>query len=62
MFAPVHGCYNRGVIDFRVLGPLEVWDGGRPLALKRSKHRALLAALLLPAGQVVSVDQLLDDL
>jgi DNA-binding SARP family transcriptional activator/tetratricopeptide (TPR) repeat protein len=49
-------------MDFRILGPLEVWDGGRPLELRRPKHRALLAALLLRAGQVVSVDQLLDDL
>jgi DNA-binding SARP family transcriptional activator/tetratricopeptide (TPR) repeat protein len=49
-------------MEFRVLGPLEVWEGGRPLELRRPKHRALLAALLLRAGQAVSVDQLLDDL
>jgi DNA-binding SARP family transcriptional activator len=49
-------------MDFRILGPLEVWEGGRPLELRRPKHRALLAALLLRAGQVVSIDQLLDDL
>src|SRR5256886_520908 len=55
-------CYNRLVMDFRILGPLEVWDRGRLLELRRPKQRALLAALLLRAGQAVSVDQLLDDL
>jgi DNA-binding SARP family transcriptional activator len=49
-------------MDFRILGPLEVWDRGRPLELRRLKHRALLAALLLRAGSMVSADQLLDDL
>ena len=49
-------------MDFRILGPLEVWDRGRLLELRRPKQRALLAALLLRAGQAVSVDQLLDDL
>jgi DNA-binding SARP family transcriptional activator len=55
-------CYNGYAMDFRILGPLEVWDRGRPIELRRPKHRALLAALLLRAGQAVSVDQLLDDL
>jgi DNA-binding SARP family transcriptional activator len=49
-------------MDFRILGPLEVWDGGRPLELRRQKQRALLADLLLHAGQAVSVDRLIDDL
>jgi hypothetical protein len=49
-------------MEFRILGPLEVWEGGRPLELRRPTHRALLAALLLRAGQALSVDQLLDDL
>jgi DNA-binding SARP family transcriptional activator len=39
-------------MEFRILGPLEVWEGGRPLELRRPKHRALLAALLLHAGQI----------
>ena len=34
-------------MDFRILGPLEVQDGGRPLALGGEKQRALLAILLL---------------
>ena len=34
-------------MDFRILGPLEVRDGSRPLALGGEKQRALLAILLL---------------
>jgi DNA-binding SARP family transcriptional activator len=49
-------------MEFRILGPLEVWDRGRPLELRRAKQRSLLAALLLHAGEPVSVDRLLDDL
>jgi DNA-binding SARP family transcriptional activator len=49
-------------MDFRILGPLEVWDRGCPLELRRQKQRTLLAALLLRVGEVVSVDQLIDDL
>ncbi|MGR6918757.1 AfsR/SARP family transcriptional regulator [[Actinomadura] parvosata] len=43
-----------------MLGPVEVWDGDRRLQLGGPKPRALLAALLLQAGQVVSVDRLVD--
>jgi hypothetical protein len=50
-------------VQFRILGPLEVLDDrGRPLALGGAKQRALLAALLLHAGQVVSADRLIDEL
>ena len=46
-----------------MLGPLEVRDGDhRPVALPRRQQRALLAALLVRAGEVVSVDRLVDDL
>jgi DNA-binding SARP family transcriptional activator len=49
------------VLDFRLLGPLEVIDGdGRPLPLGGQKQRALLALLLLDANTVVSTDRLLD--
>lgn len=47
-------------MEFRVLGPVEVWDGDRRVVMGGPKPRALLAALLLQAGQVVSVDQLVD--
>ena len=49
-------------IEFRVLGPLEVWAEGRALQLRRPKQRALLAVLLLHAGEVVSTDRLIEEL
>ncbi|HEV7752916.1 MAG TPA: BTAD domain-containing putative transcriptional regulator [Baekduia sp.] len=49
-------------MDFRILGPLEVYDAGRPLALGAGKQRALLAILLLHANEVVSADRLIDEL
>jgi DNA-binding SARP family transcriptional activator len=49
-------------MDFRILGPLEAADHGRPLALGGSSLRALLALLLLHANEVVSSDRLLDEL
>jgi DNA-binding SARP family transcriptional activator len=49
-------------MDFRILGPLEVWDGERQLDLGGSKRRALLAFLLLHANEVVSTDRLVDQL
>ena len=47
-------------MEFKVLGPLEVTEQGRPLALGGRKRRALLTMLLLRHGQVVSVDALID--
>jgi class 3 adenylate cyclase len=50
-------------MDVRLLGPVEaIDDAGRPLELRRQKQRALLAALALRPGQVVSTDRLLEDL
>ena len=50
------------VMEFLVLGPLEVRVGPEVLQLGGGKQRAVLAALLLRAGEVVSVDQLVDEL
>jgi DNA-binding SARP family transcriptional activator len=50
------------VLEFRILGPVEVVDGERPLALGGQKQRAVLAALLIDAGRVVSTDYLVDAL
>src|SRR3954469_16726340 len=52
----------RGVMDFRVLGSLEVLDGDAPLRLGAGKPRALLARLLLDANRTVPVERLVDDL
>lgn len=45
-----------------MLGPVEVVDEGRPLALGGGKQRALLAVLVLNANRVVSTDRLIDAL
>src|SRR5260370_24445341 len=47
-------------MDFRILGPLEVWEADRRLPLGGAKHRALLAILLLEANRVVSTDRLVE--
>ena len=48
---------------FGILGPFEVADDeGRELALGGRKQRAVLAILLLHAGEVVSSDRLIDEL
>ena len=49
-------------LDFRILGPLEVWYRGERLALGGRKQRALLAILLLNSNEVVSADRLIDAL
>jgi len=48
-------------IEFRLLGPLEARIGGRALDLGGNKQKAVLAALLLRAGDVVPIEQLVDD-
>jgi DNA-binding SARP family transcriptional activator/ABC-type transport system substrate-binding protein/streptogramin lyase len=48
-------------MEFRLLGPLEVEEGGRLLPVGGAKQRALLTVLLLHAGQVVSRDRLIED-
>lgn len=45
-------------MEFRILGPLEVRAGGAPVVVGGPKPRALLAALLLRPGAVVSTDRL----
>ena len=49
-------------MDFRILGPLEAVADGRVVALDAAKPRALLAILLLHAGEPVSRDRLIEDL
>jgi YVTN family beta-propeller protein len=50
------------MIEFRILGPLEVEDEGRLVPLGGTKQRAVLTILLLHRGEVVSVDRLVDEL
>jgi DNA-binding SARP family transcriptional activator len=49
-------------MEFRILGPLEVAEGGVPVALGAPKQRALLAVLLLHTNEVVSAERLVDEL
>ena len=49
-------------LEFRLLGPLEVWRDGSPVRLGGERQRALLALLLLHANEVVSTDVLVDEL
>ena len=49
-------------LEFRVLGPLEVRRDGAALPRGGAKLRALLAALLIDVGKVVSTDSLIDAL
>lgn len=50
------------MLEFRVLGPLEVVSDDGPIQLGGPKQRATLAILLLNANRVVSVERLADDL
>jgi predicted ATPase/DNA-binding SARP family transcriptional activator len=51
-----------GVLEFGILGPLEVRRGGEPVELGGAKQRAVLARLLLQPGEPVPVDRLIEDL
>lgn len=50
------------MLEFRILGPLEVVGEEGPLPLGGPKQRATLAILLLDANRVVSVERLAEDL
>ena len=54
--------YRPPVLEFRILGPLEVVGPDGPIQLGGPKQRATLAILLLNANRVVSIDRLADDL
>ena len=49
-----------GHLAFRLLGPLEVIDGGRQVALGGPRQRLVLAHLLLAANRVVTLDELIE--
>ena len=49
-------------MEFRILGPLEVLDGGRQIPLGGAKPRSLLALLLLARGRPVSTERLIEDI
>jgi DNA-binding SARP family transcriptional activator len=47
-------------MEFGILGPLAVWEDGAELELGAAKQRALLAILLLHAGETMSTERLVD--
>jgi len=49
-------------MEFRVLGPLEVVEDGRRLAIASGRQYALLAFLLIHANRVVSAERIIDEL
>jgi DNA-binding SARP family transcriptional activator len=49
-------------MEFRILGPLEVEEDGRPIALGGDKQRSLLALLLLGRGRPVSTERLIEEI
>jgi len=49
-------------VQFRILGPLEVWTGQSWSGIGARKWRSLLAVLLLSQGQAISTDRLIAEL
>ena len=50
------------MLEYRILGPLEVGANGAPVHLGGQKQRALLAYLLLRANDVVPAERLIEEL
>jgi DNA-binding SARP family transcriptional activator len=50
------------MVEFRILGPLDVVESGRHLPLGGARQRTLLALLLTRANEVFSTDRLIDEL
>ena len=63
---PSGGGARRGggflVVDFRILGPVQAFRGGRELGLGGPKRRAVLALLLVAGGRVVPAERLAEEL
>ncbi len=48
-------------LDIRLLGPIVAERGGEPVSLGGPRQRAVLARLAIGAGQIVTVERLVDD-
>ena len=55
-------CWEGVVLQFRILGPLEVMERDAPLSLGGAKQRAVLAILLLHSGEAISRERLISEL
>jgi DNA-binding SARP family transcriptional activator len=49
-------------MDYRILGPIEVFDGERQLSLGGPRQRAVLALLLLHCNETITRDTMVDEL
>ena len=49
-------------MEFRILGPLEVLDEERRVAVRGAKQKALLALLVIHANETLSTERLIDEL
>lgn len=58
--ALVRGGLGEDVAEFRLLGPIEVWDAGRLIDAGQPRQRCVLAALLVDAGRLVTWETLID--
>ena len=56
------GTVGMGTMDFRLLGPFEVWRDGAPLSLGGRRQRAVLALLAMHVGTVVSTDRIVEEI
>ena len=53
---------SSGGLQIELLGPVEAWVDGRPVALGGQRPRALFAVLALMGGRVVTTERLIDEL
>jgi hypothetical protein len=58
----LRGILPSGILDYRILGPLEVCDGDEPIYVGPRQQRALLAILLVHANRIVATERILEDL
>ena len=49
-------------MDYRILGPLEAFDGARAISLGGARQRAVLALLLLHGNEALTSDVIVDEL
>jgi DNA-binding SARP family transcriptional activator/tetratricopeptide (TPR) repeat protein len=56
------GGIHSQAVEFRVLGPLQVWNDQQRVTLGGPQPEKVLATLLLASGQVVPLDALIDSL
>src|SRR5260370_28410791 len=56
------GGRRKAIMEFRVLGPIELWSAGRQQGLGPARERCTLAILLLTPRTIVPAETLIDRL